>query len=201
MRYLDEFRSAEGVQGLLRQIQEATAHPWTIMEICGGQTHTIVKTGIDELLPKEITLVHGPGCPVCVTPLEIIDKAVAIASRPDVIFTSFGDMLRVPGSAQDLLSVKAQGGDVRIIYSPLDAVKLAQQYPDKQVVFFAVGFETTAPPNAMAVWHAHELGVRNFSPPCFPRPCAAGHGSDSFLAGEPRTGIPRRRARLHRDGI
>jgi hydrogenase expression/formation protein HypD len=163
VRYVDEFRSAEGVQNLLRELKVVVKRPWTIMEICGGQTHTIVKTGIDELLPKQITLVHGPGCPVCVTPLEIIDKAVAIAARPDVVFTSFGDMLRVPGSEHDLLSVKARGGDVRIVYSPLDAVKLAQQNPSKQVVFFAVGFETTAPANAMAVWQAHRLGLSNFT--------------------------------------
>jgi hydrogenase expression/formation protein HypD len=136
------------------------------MEICGGQTHTIVKYGIEDLLPKEITLVHGPGCPVCVTPLEIIDKAIAIASRPDVIFTSFGDMLRVPGSSKDLLSVKAGGGNVRMVYSPLDAVKIAQQNPEKKVVFFAVGFETTAPANAMAVWQAKNLNVKNFSILC-----------------------------------
>lgn len=136
---------------------------WTVMEICGGQTHTIVKTGIEELLPSNITLVHGPGCPVCVTPLEIIDKAIAIASLPGVIFTSFGDMLRVPGSQKDLLGVKASGGDVRIVYSPLDAVRIAQKNPDKKVVFFAVGFETTAPANAMAVIQAEKLKLENFS--------------------------------------
>jgi hydrogenase expression/formation protein HypD len=136
------------------------------MEICGGQTHTIVKYGIEELLPRELTLVHGPGCPVCVTPLEIIDKAIRIASRPDVIFSSFGDMLRVPGSTKDLLSVKAEGGDLRIVYSPLDAVRIAQQNPTKNVVFFAVGFETTAPANAMSVWQAKKLGLRNFSILC-----------------------------------
>jgi hydrogenase expression/formation protein HypD len=136
------------------------------MEICGGQTHTIVKSGIEDLLPKEITLVHGPGCPVCVTPLEIIDKAIAIACRPGVIFTSFGDMLRVPGSGKDLLTVKAEGGAIRIVYSPLDAVKIAQQNLDKKVVFFAVGFETTAPANAMAVLQAYRLGLKNFSILC-----------------------------------
>jgi hydrogenase expression/formation protein HypD len=133
------------------------------METCGGQTHTLVKSGIDRLLPDNVTMVHGPGCPVCVTPVELIDKAVAIASRPEVIFTSFGDMLRVPGSEIDLLSVKAQGGDVRMVYSPLDAVKLAQKHPDRQVVFFAVGFETTAPGNAMSVWQARQLGLKNYS--------------------------------------
>jgi hydrogenase expression/formation protein HypD len=136
------------------------------MEICGGQTHTLIKTGIDRLLPETVTLVHGPGCPVCVTPLELINKAIAIARRPEVIFTSFGDMLRVPGSGADLLSVKAGGGDVRMVYSPLDAVRLAQQHPDRQVVFFAVGFETTAPGNAMAVWQAQQLGLTNFSILC-----------------------------------
>jgi hydrogenase expression/formation protein HypD len=133
------------------------------MEICGGQTHSIVKYGLDELIPKNLTLVHGPGCPVCVTPLELIDKAVQIASRPEVIFCSFGDMLRVPGSKYDLFAVKARGGDVRIVYSPMDAVKVAEQNPMKQVVFFAVGFETTAPANAMAAYQARERGLDNFS--------------------------------------
>jgi hydrogenase expression/formation protein HypD len=136
------------------------------MEICGGQTHTLVKSGIDRMLPEEVTLLHGPGCPVCVTPLEIVDRAIAIARHREVIFTSFGDMLRVPGSGADLLSVKAAGGDVRMVYSPLDAIKLAQQHPDRQVVFFAVGFETTAPGNAMAIWQARNLGLANFSVLC-----------------------------------
>ena len=145
------------------EIHRVTTRPWNIMEVCGGQTHAIVKFGIDELLPKQITLIHGPGCPVCVTPLEMIDKALEIAARPDVIFTSFGDMLRVPGSTTDLLSVKAKGGDVRIVYSPLDAVKLAEQNPAKEVVFFGVGFETTAPATAMAVYQAAQKGLKNFS--------------------------------------
>jgi hydrogenase expression/formation protein HypD len=166
MRYIDEYRDKETARRLAAMIRATTTRPWTLMEICGGQTHTIVKYGLESLLPQEISLIHGPGCPVCVTPLELIDKAIAIASRPDVIFTSFGDMLRVPGSERDLLSVKAQGGNVRIVYSPLDAVKLAQQHPDKKVVFFAVGFETTAPPNAMAVWQAKKLGLKNFSILC-----------------------------------
>lgn len=166
MKYVDEYRNALSVEKLIHEIRATVTRSWTIMEICGGQTHTIVKSGIDDLLPKEITLVHGPGCPVCVTPLEMIDKAIAIASLPDVIFTSFGDMLRVPGSEKDLLSVKAEGGDVRIVYSPLDAVKLAQQHPEKRVVFFAVGFETTAPANAMSVWQAHQQGLKNFSLLC-----------------------------------
>ena len=163
MKYLDEYRDAEGSHALAEAIARITTRPWTIMEVCGGQTHSIVKFGIDELLPKQVTLVHGPGCPVCVTPLELIDKAIDIASRPNVIFCSFGDMLRVPGSTRDLFAVKAQGGDVRIVYSPLDALELANKHPDKEVVFFAVGFETTAPPNAMSVFQAAQQGIQNFS--------------------------------------
>ena len=166
MRYIDEYRSGQAAKKFAKQIRSITTQPWTLMEICGGQTHTIVKYGIEDLLPREITLIHGPGCPVCVTPLEMIDKAIAIASRPDVVFTSFGDMLRVPGSSKDLLSVKAAGGNIRMVYSPLDAVKIARQNPDKRVVFFAVGFETTAPANAMAVWQAKNLGLKNFSILC-----------------------------------
>lgn len=166
MRHLDEYRDGALARKLSNRIHAITEHSWTIMEICGGQTHTIVKSGIEELLPSQITLVHGPGCPVCVTPLEMIDKALAIASRPGVIFTSFGDMLRVPGSSTDLLSIKAQGGDVRMVYSPLDAVNIARRNPDRKVVFFAVGFETTAPANAMAVWQAKKLGLTNFSILC-----------------------------------
>ena len=163
MKYLDEYRDAEHAQQLARKIHRLTTRPWNIMEVCGGQTHAIVKFGIDELLPKPITLIHGPGCPVCVTPLEMIDKALEIAARPDVIFTSFGDMLRVPGSTTDLLSVKARGGDVRIVYSPLDAVKLAEQNPAREVVFFGVGFETTAPATAMAVYQAAQKKLKSFS--------------------------------------
>src|SRR5450759_61577 len=166
MRFVDEYRNETDAQKLLRGIMRTVTRPWTIMEICGGQTHTLIKSGIDRLLPPEITLVHGPGCPVCVTPLELNDRAIAIARQPGVIFTSFGDMLRVPGSQTDLLRVKAQGGDVRMIYSPLDALKLARKHPDHQVVFFAVGFETTAPGNAMAVWQAKQLGLSNFSILC-----------------------------------
>ena len=166
MRYIDEYRDEAAARKCADLIRSITTRPWTLMEICGGQTHTIVKFGIEELLPNEITLVHGPGCPVCVTPLEIIDKAIAIASRPDVIFTSFGDMLRVPGSSKDLLAVKAEGGSIRMVYSPLDAVKIAQQNPGKNVVFFAVGFETTAPANAMSVWQAKRLGLTNYSILC-----------------------------------
>jgi hydrogenase expression/formation protein HypD len=166
MKYIDEYRDKKIALRYAELIRSVDSRSWTVMEICGGQTHTIVKYGIESLLPKSISLVHGPGCPVCVTPMEIIDKAVAIAAREDVIFTSFGDMLRVPGSSRDLLTVKADGADVRIVYSPLDAVKIAQQNPDRSVVFFAVGFETTAPANAMAVWQAKQLGLRNFSILC-----------------------------------
>ncbi len=163
MRFIDEYRNEADAQRFVLAIRKLVTRPWAIMEICGGQTHTLIKFGIDRMLPESVRMIHGPGCPVCVTPLELIDKAVAIAHRPDVIFTSFGDMLRVPGSQADLLSVKAQGGDVRMVYSPLDAVKLAQAHPDRQVVFFAVGFETTAPGNAMAVLQAQRLGLTNFS--------------------------------------
>jgi hydrogenase expression/formation protein HypD len=162
MKYLDEYGDGERAQQLAREIHRLTTKPWNIMEVCGGQTHAIVKFGIDELLPKHITLIHGPGCPVCVTPLEIIEKALDIAARPNVIFTSFGDMLRVPGSTTDLLSVKARGGDVRIVYSPLDAVKIAEQNPGREVVFFGVGFETTAPATAMAVYQAAQKRLKNF---------------------------------------
>jgi hydrogenase expression/formation protein HypD len=163
MKYLDEYRDGEIARGLAARIRQTATQRWVMMEVCGGQTHTIVKQGLDELLGDAVEMIHGPGCPVCVTPLEQIDKALAIAARPDVIFTSFGDMLRVPGSECDLLQVRARGGQVRIVYSPLDALELAIRNPDKEVVFFAVGFETTAPANAMAVWRARELGVRNFS--------------------------------------
>jgi hydrogenase expression/formation protein HypD len=163
MKYLDEYRDPDAARKLADAIRKITTRPWVIMEVCGGQTHTIVKYGIDKILPDEIELVHGPGCPVCVTSLEMIDRAHAIASRPDVIFTSFGDMLRVPGSRGDLLQLKSHGADVRIVYSPLDAVNLAAANPHKKVVFFAIGFETTAPPNAMAVWMAKKRGLKNFS--------------------------------------
>lgn len=163
MKYLDEFRDPQFAQKLFADIQRITTRPWAIMEVCGGQTHTIIRNGIDQLLPKEIELIHGPGCPVCVTPLELIDKALAIAALPDVIFCSFGDMLRVPGSSKDLLKIKSEGGDIRIVYSPLDAVKIAQQNPQRQVVFFGIGFETTAPANAMSILHAKRLGLDNFS--------------------------------------
>jgi hydrogenase expression/formation protein HypD len=160
---MDEYRDADLAQKFAREIHRITTRPWKIMEVCGGQTHAIVKFGIDELLPKQIELIHGPGCPVCVTPLEVIDQALEIAARPEVIFTSFGDMLRVPGSTTDLLSVKARGGDVRIVYSPLDAVKIAAENPSREVVFFGVGFETTAPATAMAVYQAAQKRLKNFS--------------------------------------
>jgi hydrogenase expression/formation protein HypD len=163
VKFLNEYRDPKAAEKFAAAIRGKVTRPWTIMEICGGQTHTIVKSGLEDLLPKEISLVHGPGCPVCVTPIELLDKAVAIAKRPETIFCSFGDMLRVPGSSRSLFDVKAEGGDVRIVYSPLDSLKLAKVNPQKQVVFFAVGFETTAPANAMAVWQADHDGVDNFS--------------------------------------
>jgi hydrogenase expression/formation protein HypD len=163
MKFVDEYRDSAAAEKLLGAIRGLVTRPWTIMEVCGGQTHAILKYGIDELLPADVTLLHGPGCPVCVTPVEKIDRAVALASRPDVIFCSFGDMLRVPGTDRDLLSVKAAGGDVRIVYSPLDALRIATENPARQVVFFAVGFETTAPGNAMAVYQAKRAGILNFS--------------------------------------
>jgi hydrogenase expression/formation protein HypD len=163
MKYLDEYRSEELAQKVVSEIRRVVTKPWVLMEVCGGQTHTIVKYGIDHLIPPEVELVHGPGCPVCVTSLEMIDKAHAIARRPDVIFTSFGDMLRVPGSESDLLVLKSRGADIRVVYSPIDALKIARANPDKKVVFFAIGFETTAPGNAMAVWQAQKQGIKNFS--------------------------------------
>ena len=156
MKYLDEYRNEALAQKVVGEIRRVVTRPWVLMEVCGGQTHTIVKYGIDHLLPPEVELVHGPGCPVCVTSLEMIDKAHAIARRPDVIFTSFGDMLRVPGSDCDLLVLKSRGADIRVVYSPIDALKIARANPNKKVVFFAIGFETTAPGNAMAVWQAHQ---------------------------------------------
>ena len=163
MKFVDEYRDKDAATRMAEAIARITTRPWTIMEICGGQTHAIVKYGLDQLLPDAITLIHGPGCPVCVTPVELIDKALEIAALPEVIFCSFGDMLRVPGSHRDLLTVKANGGDVRVVYAPLDAVKLAQRHPAKQVVFFAVGFETTAPATALAVLQASQLNITNFA--------------------------------------
>jgi len=163
VKYLDEYRDGKIASKIVEEIRRIQTRPWVIMEVCGGQTHSIVKNGVDYLLPRGIELVHGPGCPVCVTPLEMIDKAHAIARRPDVIFCSFGDMLRVPGSEGDLFTIKSEGGDVRIVYSPLDCLKIARANPDKKVVSFAVGFETTAPANAMLVSRAKQDGVHNVS--------------------------------------
>jgi hydrogenase expression/formation protein HypD len=163
MRYLSEYHDADVAKRLIERIRRTATRRWVLMEVCGGQTHTIVRQGLDALLGDVIEMVHGPGCPVCVTPLEQIDRAIALASRPGIVFTSFGDMLRVPGSTRDLLGVRATGGDVRVVYSPLDAVELARRHPNREVVFFAVGFETTAPANAMALWRALKLGLENFS--------------------------------------
>ena len=163
MKYVDEYRDPGIVQKLVQRIARAVTRPWVLMEVCGGQTHTLMRYGVDELLPPQIELVHGPGCPVCVTPLEVVDKAIRIASQSGVIFVSYGDMLRVPGSGADLFHVKAAGGDVRIAYSPSDALKIARANPNRRVVFFGIGFETTAPANAMAVWQARREGLKNFS--------------------------------------
>jgi hydrogenase expression/formation protein HypD len=191
MKYLTEFRNGEIAQRMAREIHQAITRPWKIMEVCGGQTHSIIKNGIDQMLPSGLEMVHGPGCPVCVTPLELIDKALAIAAQPGVIFCSFGDMLRVPGTDSDLFQIKGRGGDVRVVYSPLDAVDLAVKNPDKQVVFFGVGFETTAPANAMSVHLAKRRGLTNFSllvshvlvPPAIDAILSApGNKIDAFLA-------------------
>ncbi|GAA4996082.1 hydrogenase formation protein HypD [Yinghuangia aomiensis] len=163
MKYLAEFQNPDLAKGLLDDIRATVTRPWALMEVCGGQTHTIIRHGIDQLLPDEVELIHGPGCPVCVTPLEVIDKAMEIASRPEVIFCSFGDMLRVPGTDRDLFRVRGEGGDVRVVYSPLDALDIARENPHREVVFFGIGFETTAPPNAMAVHQARKQDIRNFS--------------------------------------
>lgn len=163
MKYIDEYRDGRLARALASEIAQVCTRPWVLMEICGGQTHTIMRYGLDELLPKGLELVHGPGCPVCVTPLETIDKAIALASRPDVTLVSYGDMLRVPGSNSDLFRAKAHGADVRVAYSPTEAVKIAQRSPNRKVVFLAIGFETTAPANAMAVWMARWLGLKNLS--------------------------------------
>jgi hydrogenase expression/formation protein HypD len=191
MKYLNEYRDPAAARKLAGSIRRIVRSPWTIMEVCGGQTHTIVKSALQDLLPPEITLLHGPGCPVCVTPIELIDMGIEIARQPNVVFCSFGDMLRVPGSTLSLLAAKAEGADVRVVYSPLDAVKLARDNAAKEVVFFAVGFETTAPANAMAVWQAARLSLRNFSllvshvlvPPAMEVICSAKpRRVDAFLA-------------------
>ena len=191
MRFLEEYRDREAVARLAAALARRVTRPWSLMEVCGGQTHSILRFGLDRLLPPGLRLIHGPGCPVCVTPVAFIDKALAIAERPGVVFCSFGDMLRVPGSAEDLLRVKSRGGDVRIVYSALDAVQLAARLPEREVVFFAVGFETTAPANALAVREARRLGLRNFSllvshvrvPPALEMLLASGKAQvDGFLA-------------------
>jgi hydrogenase expression/formation protein HypD len=191
VRYLDEFRDPTLARKLLDAIAASATRRWTIMEVCGGQTHSIIRDGLDQLLADQVEFIHGPGCPVCVTPLEMIERALAIAARPEVLFCSFGDMLRVPGSTTDLFTVKARGGDVRVVYSPLDAVRLAEENPDREVVFFGVGFETTAPANAMAVLTARRLGLRNFSvivshvlvPPAMTAALSsAGNRVEAFLA-------------------
>lgn len=163
MKYLSEYRDADQVRRAAEAIRASATRPWCIMEVCGGQTHSILRFALDRMLPESLTLIHGPGCPVCVTPVEVLDRALALAARPEVIFCSFGDMLRVPGSHGDLFAVKSAGGDVRVVYSPMDAVELARRHPDREVVFFGVGFETTAPTNAMAVLQAARLGLKNFS--------------------------------------
>ena len=197
MKYLDEYRDLALAEKLVAEIRRTVTRPWVLMEVCGGQTHTIIKYGIDHLLPKEIELVHGPGCPVCVTSLEMIDKAHAIAQRPDVIFCSFGDMLRVPGSESDLLVLKSRGADVRVVYSPMDCLKIARANPDKQVVFFAIGFETTAPGNAMAVFQARQQGLTQFFGAGVARARAAGDGGDPFFPGQSRAGLSRAGPCLH----
>jgi hydrogenase expression/formation protein HypD len=188
VKYVDEYRDPKIAHAIAEKIAHKVTRPCVLMEVCGGQTHTLMRYGIDELLPKEVELVHGPGCPVCVTPLEMVDRAIRSASIPDVIFTSYGDMLRVPGSQMDLFQARASGADVRIVYSPMDALKIARANPDRRVVFFGVGFETTAPANAMAVWQAKREGLTNFSmivahvlvPPCpgfhWTRPRVQHHG-------------------------
>lgn len=201
MKYVDEYRSEQLARNVTEEIRRIQTRPWVIMEVCGGQTHSIVKHGLDYLLPPTIELVHGPGCPVCVTPLEMIDKAHAIARRPDVIFCSFGDMLRVPGSEEDLFALKSRGADVRIVYSPLDCLKIARGNPDKKVVFFAVGFETTAPANAMAVWRAQQEGIKNFSILVFARAGASGHRRHPSVAAESRPGFSRAGTRLCHYGL
>ena len=201
MKYVDEYRDPKMAHAIAGRIARKVTRPWVLMEVCGGQTHTLMRYGIDELLPRGVELVHGPGCPVCVTPLEMVDRAIRIASLPGVIFVSYGDMLRVPGSHTDLFQAKASGADVRIAYSPLDALNIARANPDRKVVFFGVGFETTAPANAMAVWQAKREGLTNFSmivshvlvPPAMRLILE--------LACQPRAGVYRPGPRLHGDGF
>ena len=201
MKYREEYRDPVAARGYADAIARLVTRPWKIMEVCGGQTHAIVRYGIDQLLPPEVTLIHGPGCPVCVTPVDYIDKAIEIASIPGTIFCSFGDMLRVPGSKTDLLSAKARGADVRVVYSPLDAVAIARANPDREVVFFAVGFETTAPANAMAAYRARRDGLANFSLLVSHVLVPPGDEGDSRRTGQPRPGLPRRRSCLRGHGL
>ena len=200
MKYIDEYRDAELSHKLLADLQKTITRDWTLMEVCGGQTHSIIKSGLDQMLPPQINLVHGPGCPVCVTPLEQVDKAIALASLPEVIFSSYGDMLRVPGSKRDLFAVKAAGGDVRIVYSPLDALKIAKDNPSKTVVFFAIGFETTAPANAMAVLQAKAQGLANFAVLVSHVTVPAAIRRSDGLARRASGRVPGCRSRLHGDG-
>ena len=200
VKYLDEFQDPELARRLLDDIHATVTRPWALMEVCGGQTHTIIRHGIDQLLPEQVELIHGPGCPVCVTPLEVIDKALEIASRPGVIFCSFGDMLRVPGTGRDLFQVRSEGGDVRVVYSPLDALRIAQQNPDREVVFFGIGFETTAPPNAMTVHQARKLGIRNFSLLVSHVRVPPGDRGDHASPSCRVQALPRGRACVQRDG-
>ena len=201
MKYMTEYRDGEKAKRLAEEISRIVTQPWAIMEVCGGQTHSIIRNGIDQILPDEIEMIHGPGCPVCVTPLEIIDKALAIASRPEVIFCSFGDMLRVPGSRDNLFKIKGAGGDIRVVYSPLDAVKIARENPDKEVVFLAIGFETTAPANAMAVKIAKDQGIIKFLRPGFARLGAAGNRGDHEFTREPGQRVSGGWPRVLRDRI
>ena len=201
MKYLDEYRDEKIARGIVAELARRATRPWVFMEICGGQTHTLMRYGIDELLPAGIELVHGPGCPVCVTSLETIDKAIEIASRPDVTLISYGDMLRVPGSRTDLFHVKAQGGDVRVVYSPTEALKFARANPGRKVVFFAVGFETTAPANAMAVWQAKREGLDEFLDARLSRPGAARDSSALEFAAQSGARLHRAGSRLHGHGL
>ena len=200
MKYVDEYRDPQIAQAVAGEIARKVTRPWVLMEVCGGQTHTLMRYGIDELLPREVELVHGPGCPVCVTPLEMVDRAIRIASLPGVIFTSYGDMLRVPGSQSDLFQAKAQGADVRVVYSPLDAVKIARENPDRKVVFFGVGFETTAPANAHGGLAGQARRADQLLHAGVACAGAAGHAADSEFAGQSGAGLHRSGSCLHCDG-
>ena len=201
MKFLDEYRDEALATKIVDELRRITTKPWVLMEVCGGQTHTIVKYGIDRLLPDKIELVHGPGCPVCVTSLEMIDKAHAIAQRPDVIFCSFGDMLRVPGSKDDLLILKSRGADIRVVYSPIDCLKIARANPAKKVVFFAIGFETTAPANANVGFPGAKTGTQKFLDPGFTRARSPLDCVHSPIAAQSSAGISRARSRLYGNGL